>query len=1337
MTQLSTLWLSGNNLQGPIPTALGTQGALDTLDLRANPLTWPPPASLAEPRPGLTVLLPDTDKWLPPAPAQVTAEPGADGSLEIAWEHPAAGTGFLVDDYMINYRLATDTGGFAQQGADESPAVIEGLTSGSTYLIFVTATNPQGTSAPSPVITVTALVSADSHAPDYYTDLGNAPTLRSHIQALADHGIFTGTDCGVNLFCPHDDVLKWEVAVWLARELNRVGDNGVEPPSTPNRFEDLSGFSDWSNHINWIAQEGVIEGCQQQPGRFCPTQRVSRAQMATMLANAYRPLRYVGAAPAFTDISTSPHRADIIAIAEARITLGCRDNPPRFCPDDRVSRSQMAAFIDRARNARQEPPPPPDSRPVITSIARGIQSLTVHWRRAAGDTSAIDGWEINYQQHHMPDTADTHDVSTSTIPTAGATLTGLEHYTLYDVSVRAYTNNPNGTRTYKTPSAITTATTLEAVKLIALEVTQGLQNWQGEITLVQGKRTVVRAFLESNTGQAVNVTPKLYLVDNNGNQRVITQDPLTPVNGVPEDSQPHPIDGYSRVTFTAPESIDSKVRGQYDGAALFLISDLASWIGHDNPDAQDAQKTREITYRLEVDEGAVCEEEVNPRHECEATLTFTQVPVPRVAVVPAWIHGNMPDDAVIAEQMQRIATIMPVPRIDYVVESPVVYSVPVPRPSPGTIFMTAYGVRQPNVTGEAFLAIAQGLAPGAVIGADGEAPGRVIGKGGEFGAVWYTEGVDGLDSAGAWRNVGAHEFAHVVGVPHAFEDHRLGADQNDLVRRFEVLCSTEGQFFDPEKGGWYLTDLEEYPLRDFPHQFEFESESDGERTSVALLGDLGPEALPWGLDTRLLARYAGSGSLSLSEESEELVFVSPSTSRSLMSYCNQYGRGQAWWIDQYHHSFAFRKLRSFQWVLERDSDLLQARSVLFASGSFTEAAASTRSSNAGGGAMAVSVDPLYAVTAAWPATPSTVGEYALELLDAAGTVVAAARFDASAPLEAQPSASGRTRTAYWSVALPDPPQFVSYRISAAGQALAEAAASASAPAVSVLAPVAGQSLAGSTVAVSWSASDADGDALIYRVDYSIDGGASYETIAAGLTGTSLSVERRWLAGSRTARFRVIASDGVRSAWAQSAVVEVAASAPRVVIMSPAPEGLVAGYGTVVLDAAAIDTEDGSLGDGAIVWSSSIDGVVANSAYAVLTTAELSVGVHTLTATATDSSAMTGSATVTVEVRATNEAPVASDDTAYAQAGRRALADVLANDSDADDRIGSGRLSVLAGPSMGTARIARTPGARDAVEYLGDRGGYDVFVYEVCDRLRNCRRAETTIVVRAARGVAGP
>ena len=78
-----------------------------------------------------------------------------------------------------------------------------------------------------------------------------------------------------------------------------------------------------------------------------------------------------------------------------------------------------------------------------------------------------------------------------------------------------------------------------------------------------------------------------------------------------------------------------------------------------------------------------------------------------------------------------------------------------------------------------------------------------------------------------------------------------------------------------------------------------------------------------------------------------------------------------------------------------------------------------------------------------------------------------------------------------------------------------------------------------------------------------------------------------------------------------------------------------------------------------------------------------------------------------------------------------------NDTDADDRVGSGRLGVLVAPSVGTARTARLPGAHDSVGYRSDRSGYDVFIYEVCDRLRNCHSAEATIVVRASPGVAVP
>jgi hypothetical protein len=51
----------------------------------------------------------------------------------------------------------------------------------------------------------------------------------------------------------------------------------------------------------------------------------------------------------FTDDGDSPFEDHINRIAEAGITVGC--NPPdndKFCPDDAVTRGQMAAFLKRA-----------------------------------------------------------------------------------------------------------------------------------------------------------------------------------------------------------------------------------------------------------------------------------------------------------------------------------------------------------------------------------------------------------------------------------------------------------------------------------------------------------------------------------------------------------------------------------------------------------------------------------------------------------------------------------------------------------------------------------------------------------------------------------------------------------------------------------------------------------------------------------------------------------------------------------------------------------------------------------------------------------------------------
>jgi hypothetical protein len=100
--------------------------------------------------------------------------------------------------------------------------------------------------------------------------------------------------------------------------------------------------------IEAIAAEGITKGCNPPANTlYCPANRVTRGQMAAFLTRALGLTER--ADDPFTDDDDSVFEADIERMAAAGITKGC--NPPtndRFCPDASVSRGQMAAFLVRA-----------------------------------------------------------------------------------------------------------------------------------------------------------------------------------------------------------------------------------------------------------------------------------------------------------------------------------------------------------------------------------------------------------------------------------------------------------------------------------------------------------------------------------------------------------------------------------------------------------------------------------------------------------------------------------------------------------------------------------------------------------------------------------------------------------------------------------------------------------------------------------------------------------------------------------------------------------------------------------------------------------------------------
>lgn len=113
-------------------------------------------------------------------------------------------------------------------------------------------------------------------------------------------------------------------------------------------------FTDTSGHvfgqdIQWLGASGITRGCNPPTNSlFCPEDPVTRGQMAAFLHRALPDLT-TGSATDFGDDNGTVFESDIEWLSATGVTRGC--NPPandRFCPDEIVTRAQMAAFLHRA-----------------------------------------------------------------------------------------------------------------------------------------------------------------------------------------------------------------------------------------------------------------------------------------------------------------------------------------------------------------------------------------------------------------------------------------------------------------------------------------------------------------------------------------------------------------------------------------------------------------------------------------------------------------------------------------------------------------------------------------------------------------------------------------------------------------------------------------------------------------------------------------------------------------------------------------------------------------------------------------------------------------------------
>lgn len=689
------------------------------------------------------------------------------------------------------------------------------------------------------------------------------------------------------------------------------------------------------------------------------------------------------------------------------------------------------------------------------------------------------------------------------------------------------------------------------VELIGLEVNQSVQDWTNSVPLVADKPTIVRAHVETLDDVQVRAVGRLH------GERAgveLPDSPLLPLNP-------------GGAVLAGPDAVSQ--RAELDATLNFALP--PEW------------RSGDVTLRLElVGGGVVCSEATPPAETCSAEVSFQTVATPSLRMVEVIYEDAGGDEQTVSiaerdEQAARIATVMPVPTVDYV-NAELIRRLVEPDTEGGRerflsdVNEALLTARSNDGLNDLYLGVLQGSMPNSAGGRAAGIPANA--------ASWFMSGTGDVDAFGYARNRGAHEVGHAIG-----ERHAAGADGI-------TLCS------DDQSAGRGAV---EYPF--------IETVGGVDVPALGPLGDRNTEV--WGVDPRFV----------IDGSNDDLAIIDPNTTFALMGYCGSNdATSQGRWIDAFYLPRFLDHINAIDWTEGPDPD--------DGFWGFFRGLWPLDDPQADVEFRPFLVNAPGVVPAGMPE-----GDYVLELRDVAGEVLEQVAF-APAVSETDRAEDGSEGTTFAMFVVPvaDPPDFATAVVrDPDGAEIGVIHASANAPTVSVTSPIAGESFTGETVTASWTAGDTDGDDLSYTVLYSADGGTTWTTVAVDHPSTTIDIDRQEIAGSVNARIRVIASDGTRSASAESEMFTVGNNAPALSIRTPSDGQLFTGVQSVFFQASAVDAEDGRLDGASIAWSSDRDGFLGTGEEVVVLASDLSEGVHSVTATATDTAGAATSASVTIEV----------------------------------------------------------------------------------------------------------
>ena len=201
---------------------------------------------------------------------------------------------------------------------------------------------------------------------NYFNNTGDdVRFLREDASTVLDSYTFGNTGYDLSWFRYPDGGVWSSIATALpTKGTSNVGSTFSDVPTS---------YWAWQ-YIEWLYNAGITGGCSTSPLAYCPESPVTRAQMAVFLEkgvhypSAFTPPNLV---PTFND--TVGHWAEdwIETLRNDGITGGC--GPNLYCPEDPVTRAQMAVFLLKSKYGSGYTPPAVGASTGFTDVP------TTHW----------------------------------------------------------------------------------------------------------------------------------------------------------------------------------------------------------------------------------------------------------------------------------------------------------------------------------------------------------------------------------------------------------------------------------------------------------------------------------------------------------------------------------------------------------------------------------------------------------------------------------------------------------------------------------------------------------------------------------------------------------------------------------------------------------------------------------------------------------------------------------------------------------------------------------------------------------------------------------------------